>query len=274
MSTGGLNALIAARMYSAVNRLWGLGVAILLLVGCSGGATIPVINKSPDRVIPAERVVRANDSIYTIAWEYGVDYLDIADWNSLRKPYALKAGQRVRLRPGAATTAAIKPSAPVTRPLPQPVIKSTAKPATSTINTSTAVVTGASAKASQKLSTPKNWLWPAKGKVIEKYSRDSGVNGIRIGGAPGTAIRATAYGEVVYVGDGLPGYGKLIIIKHSEEFLSAYAHNRKILVAEGQRVEAGFKVAEMGNSGSDRTMLHFEIRLNGKPKDPLGYLKS
>ncbi len=108
--------------------------------------------------------------------------------------------------------------------------------------------------------------------MVAKFSRDSGVNGIRIAGTDGSPVVATAAGEVVYVGEGLRGYGKLIILKHTNTYLSAYAHNRNILVAEGDRVKAGQQIAEMGSSGADRTMLHFEIRVHGKPQDPLKYL--
>lgn len=110
------------------------------------------------------------------------------------------------------------------------------------------------------------------GKLISRFSRNKGRNGIQIAGASGSAIRSTAAGEVVYAGEGLRGYGKLIIVKHSPAYLSAYAHNRKIMVAEGERINSGQQIAQMGNSGTDRTMLHFEIRKDGKPVDPLKFL--
>ena len=109
--------------------------------------------------------------------------------------------------------------------------------------------------------------------MIGKFSHSKGQNGIKIAGADRSAIRATAAGEVVYAGEGLRGYGKLIIVKHSSSYLSAYAHNRKILVAEGERIKSGQQIAQMGSSGTDRTMLHFEIRKNGKPVDPLKFLR-
>jgi len=116
------------------------------------------------------------------------------------------------------------------------------------------------------------WQWPAEGQLVGKFSRAKGQNGIQIAGAPGSAIRATAGGDVVYAGEGLRGYGKLIIVKHSPAFLSAYAHNRRLMVAEGARVKPGQQIAQMGSSGAARVMLHFEIRKDGKPVDPLKFL--
>ena len=118
-----------------------------------------------------------------------------------------------------------------------------------------------------------NWHWPVKGELISQYSPGTGVNGIRIAGQRGAAVQAAASGAIVYVGEGLRGYGKLVLIKHNNTYLSAYAHNDAILVTEGQAINKGDPIARMGSSGSDRVMLHFEIREHGKPIDPLGYLK-
>ncbi len=115
------------------------------------------------------------------------------------------------------------------------------------------------------------WQWPSKGKVISSFS-DSGNKGIDFGGKAGDPVAAAADGKVVYVGTGIRGFGQLLIVKHNATFLSAYAHNRKILVAEGQQVTRGQKVAEMGNTDSEIVKLHFEIRKQGKPTDPLAYL--
>lgn len=118
-----------------------------------------------------------------------------------------------------------------------------------------------------------NWRWPHGGTVIAGYSTSGKVNkGIDIAGQAGDAVRAAASGNVVYAGNGLLGYGNLIIVNHNEHYLSAYAHNRKILVQEGEDVTAGQVIAELGSSGAERPMLHFEIRKNGNPVDPLHYL--
>ncbi len=116
------------------------------------------------------------------------------------------------------------------------------------------------------------WMWPAPGKLIEGFSKDS--KGVRISGQSGQAVLASAAGEVVYSGNGLRGYGKLIIIKHNNTFLSAYAYNSLLLVKEGDQVAKGQKIAEMGNTDTDTVKLHFEIREQGKPVDPLKYLPS
>jgi lipoprotein NlpD len=117
-----------------------------------------------------------------------------------------------------------------------------------------------------------DWVWPAKGKVVTGFSEAASLKGIDIAGSPGQPVTASAGGKVVYAGTGLRGYGKLIIIKHNGTYLSAYAHNKEILVKEGQQVAQGQKIAEMGNTDSDQVKLHFEIRRQGKPVDPLRYL--
>jgi lipoprotein NlpD len=116
------------------------------------------------------------------------------------------------------------------------------------------------------------WDWPATGVIFRGFGPSLGRKGIDIVGQPGQNISASAGGKVVYAGNGLRGYGNLIIVKHNDEFLSAYAHNRKIFVREGEWVKRGQKIAEMGNSGAERVMLHFEIRRTGKPVDPREYL--
>jgi lipoprotein NlpD len=117
-----------------------------------------------------------------------------------------------------------------------------------------------------------DWVWPAKGKIVTPFSESASLKGIDIGGTSGQAVTASAGGKVVYAGTGLRGYGKLIIIKHSATYLSAYAHNKEILVKEGQQVTRGQRIAEMGNTDADQVKLHFEIRRQGKPVDPLRYL--
>ena len=117
-----------------------------------------------------------------------------------------------------------------------------------------------------------DWLWPATGKLVTGFSDSANLKGIDIAGKAGQPVVASAAGKVVYAGSGLRGYGKLVIVKHSDTFLSAYAHNSEILVKEGQQVTRGQKIAEMGNSDSDQVKLHFEIRRQGKPVDPLKFL--
>lgn len=242
-------------------------ICMLMLSAC-GSSTAPVINKSPYRKIPAVIVVAAGDSIYPIAWAYGLDFLDIAKWNNIKPPYDLKTGQRLVLKPNAKTPDSKTTVATASRPVASKPLPVTAKPASE----APVVTKQPTVIAAPSLTAPDAWRWPAKGNLVSRYSKANGINGIRIGGKAGSPVRSTAAGNVVYVGGGLRGYGHLVIVKHSEQYLSAYAHNRKILVQEGQQVKAGQQIAEMGNSGTDRTMLHFEIRVNGKPEDPLKFL--
>ncbi len=232
----------------------------LALGGCAGHSNTPVIDKSPYRKTPPTRTVRKGDSLYSISWEFGLDYKTIAKWNGIRSPYIIRIGQTLRLRPpsGGSSVAVKKPA----KTPPKPGVQARSQPRSQPSSQSVA-------KPQQPIS---GWIWPVRGKLIGRYSRQNGVNGIQISNQAGTAIKATQGGEVVYSGQGLRGYGRLVIVKHSSIYLSAYAHNKKILVAEGQQVKKGQKIAQMGNSGTDRTMLHFEIRKNGKPVDPLRYL--
>lgn len=243
---------------------------ILLLAGCMSSAPVPVINKSPLRNIPEAYEVRQGDSIYKIAWAFGVDFLDIAKFSNLKKPYKLTPGQVVYLQKREVKVIALGSDDLSSNELSEPAIakelpvkKPRARPSTQ-------------AKAVPSVSfssSPKKWNWPAEGKLVGNYSLKQGSKGIQISGVDGSPVKATAAGDVVYAGEGLRGYGKLIILKHSADFLSAYAHNKKILVKEGQTIQSGQQIATMGSSGAQSTMLHFEIRKGGKPVNPMRYLK-
>ncbi|MGI9305271.1 MAG: peptidoglycan DD-metalloendopeptidase family protein, partial [Gammaproteobacteria bacterium] len=184
-------------------------------------------------------------------------YKHVAAWNGIEPPYTIHPGQKIRLNP----------SSRIARTKPD---KRKNKPA--------AVVTKLPPASSPppKAATggePLHWRWPTQGKVIGKFSPGSaGRKGIDIAGRHGQLITAASPGKVVYSGSGLIGYGQLIIIKHNDMYLSAYAHNRKLLVKEGVFVQSGQRIAELGSSGADRSMLHFEIRRNGTPVDPLKLL--
>ena len=241
-------------------------VGVLLLAGCGGGGNVPVINKSPDRVIPDAYQVKQGDSIYEISWAFGVDYLDIAEWNELQEPYRLNAGQVLYLQePTVRTTPLVDSSA-----APEPTVVASQLPDNPTPPASQPKLS--SAPVVSFSTNPGKWNWPAEGRLAGKFDPSKGNNGIQIAGQAGSSVKATATGEVVYVGEGLRGYGKLIILKHSEEFLSAYAHNDQIQVDEGQVVSSGQQIATMGSSESDSPMLHFEIRKDGEPVDPMKYL--
>jgi lipoprotein NlpD len=266
----------------------------VLLTGCSYGGMAPVesASRSPARkssVPPAAHVVKRGDTLYSIAWRYRFDYRRLASWNAIREPYTIYPGQKLRLSQPprtAATRTTPKSSGTVARkPLPPPgsakskSTQASGSPAKSASKSSKGKKTasaGSPRKAKKEVARAgnapvKRWYWPAKGKVVTPFSR-SGGKGIDIAGKFGQSIVAASNGKVVYSGSGLIGYGQLIIVKHNKRYLSAYAHNNKILVKEGDTVRGGQRIAEMGRSGSNRAMLHFEIRRDGKPIDPIRYL--
>ncbi len=209
-------------------------------------------------------VVERGDTLYGISFRAGLNFRDVAVWNGIEDPYTIYVGQRLRLLPPGGYGTAIKDdndSAPVVTAI---------KPAASaTTATGTSSPTEPAATAFSNI----DWRWPVKGEIIGRFIAGDKTNqGINIAGKEGQKILSAADGVVVYSGAGLIGYGELLIIKHDNEWISAYAHNSKRLVAEGARVKAGQHIAYMGQTGTVRTMLHFEIRRNGKPVDPLLYL--
>ncbi|KPK38937.1 MAG: hypothetical protein AMJ69_07040 [Gammaproteobacteria bacterium SG8_47] len=208
---------------------------------------------------PSRYMVAGGDTLYSIAWAYGLDYRSVAGWNNIPAPYTIYPGQELKLRAPTSTTAA-RPSSTGARTSTPP--RSSTAPR-QTKPTPHHVVTSADTR----------WQWPADGTLLARFSADdpSG-KGIDIGGRRGQRVLAARGGSVVYSGSGLLGYGKLIIIKHDDTYLSAYAHNDRIRVHENDIVNVGQHIADMGDSGSDRVMLHFEIRRDGKPVDPLRYL--
>lgn len=211
--------------------------------------------------------VQRGDTLYSIAWRSGKDFRTLARWNAIRSPYTIYPGQVLRL------------SAPTTlRSTPRSRTQATSKPATTRRSQTTQVEPTATSSAPSGKSTARadaslRWQWPVNGPVLVKYSaKDPTRKGIKIGGAAGQQVKAAESGRVVYSGSGLIGYGQLIIIKHSESYLSAYGHNAKLRVKEGDQVARGKHIADMGRSNEGRPMLHFEIRRGGRPVDPLGLL--
>jgi lipoprotein NlpD len=234
------------------------------------------------------RTVVHGDTLYSIAWESGRDYHELAAWNELDSSYTIVPGQKLRLYPPEET---VRPAPAVSAPVPERKnsvrnsdrssagsakggkAASAAKATTSARRASRASSAQKTTKSADKL--PSNfgsWIWPVNGKILRNYDKNGAGKGLDIAGGRGQAIQAAASGRVVYQGSGLRGYGQLIIIKHSDEYLSAYAHNDRIYVKEGDQVRRGQKIASMGSSGADQVMLHFEIRRNGAPVDPLRYL--
>ncbi len=273
------------------------------VAGCGGGSVVAPVRAPTELVVPGrdrEHVVGKGDTLYSIAWRFGIDHRTLARANSIRDPYTIFPGQRLLVpgsediaapesvaaaasepgevsvrgtgttsrpavvslppspSPGSAgATVEPSPKPPATPPKPptaQPVAKSAGSPSTAARS-----VAGV------------RWTRPTSGKTISTFGR-GGNKGIDIGGAFGQPIRAAAPGRVVYAGSGLIGYGKLVIVKHDSRILSAYAHNERLHVGEGDEVKGGQHIADMGRSGKGRAMLHFEIRRDGKPVDPLRYL--
>ena len=228
--------------------------AALLAAACAPRAPAPVVERAPaPPARPLYRVVNPGDTLYSIAWEADLDHRRLARWNRIPPPYRIRPGQRLRLRPpsGAADRAA---PGRASAPAPRGQRPAGRRPVPAA---------GAAAVV---------WQWPLRGRVIRRFNPRRRSKGIDIAAPAGTPVRAAAAGRVVYRGSGLRGYGRLIIIKHDETFLSAYAHNKKILVRQGQRVRRGERIATVGRSGTDRDKLHFEIRHRGRPVDPLRYL--
>lgn len=235
-------------------RVW-LLLACVFLTACDDGANYaPVVDASIES-IPKSGVHRVNkgETLYEIAWRYGLDYRYLAKKNNIQAPYAIRVGQVIYFR----------------RQAPLNLIKENNKQMVAQVTSSSTLMT---APVTQEPNfSPSVWMWPTQGRIVNAFS---GVNkGINITGYAGQPIVATAAGKVVYAGQGLRGYGNLIIIKHNSVFLSAYAHNKRVFVQEGSWVKQGQKIAEMGDSGSDKVMLHFEIRRAGKPIDPTSILQ-
>lgn len=212
--------------------------------------------------------VMSGDTLSLIAWRYKLDYKPLARWNAIDPPYLIYPGQLIRLQPGAGQTRGAAKPAPAQKT--GPVAKSAAmakKPLAGGKKPAAAGRKARPVSAGRQIT----WSWPAGGALI---SLDSPIarQGLSISGRPDQSIKTAAAGEVVYSGSGLRGYGKLIIIKHNEVYLSAYAHNSRLLVSEGDKVRQGQTISRMGRDSTGRYLLHFEIRRHGKPVDPRKYL--
>ncbi|KWZ42940.1 peptidase [Burkholderia savannae] len=218
--------------------------------------------------------VKPGDTLYRIALENGQNYRDIAAWNNLTNPNQIEVDQLLRVSPtaGGATPAAPVAGGAATPPLSSgPAAVPPIYGSGSTASAAPPAAPAPSETTAPAASSNLSFAWPVRGALLNTFD-DSKNKGINIGGPAGEAVKAAADGRVVYAGNGLRGYGNLIIIKHDATYLTAYAHNRALMVKEGDAVTKGQKIAEMGNSDSDRVMLHFEVRRQGKPVDPLKYL--
>lgn len=240
--------------------------------------------------------VKRGDTLFYIAWITGNDFRDLAQRNNILEPYSLNVGQRIQLNNNSANgdggmlvaTDATKggvPKPPSSNQMQTAMVDSYSTNAYSNNSGKQNVLSAAVGSAVSPVIPPKaaqpvrstastsSWRWPAEGKIIDNFSSSEGGNkGVDIAGPSGQPIFATAEGRVVYAGNALRGYGNLIIIKHNDDYLSAYAHNDTMLVREQQEVKAGQKIATMGSTGTSSLRLHFEIRYKGKSVNPLHYL--
>ena len=264
----------------------------------AGPAAKPAAPAQPAARAPDTRpefyTVRRGDTLYSIALDHGVDYRELAQWNGIDNPAAVQAGQQLRVRPTATgvATAPLKSAPGVeARPLSGAPVPRPATDAVKTQPQAVRVPYSDQAYAQLALVKPEaaspakpdpapaaplpdgddvQFSWPASGKVVSSFY--DGAKGIGIAGKAGQPVYASANGRVIFSGTGIRGFGKLIVIKHNNTFLSVYGHNNDLLVKEGQNVTKGQKIAEMGNTDAEQVKLHFEIRRFGKPVDPLRLL--
>jgi lipoprotein NlpD len=230
-------------MSRSLARALSLCVAAALISGCGGSAL------SWDTPVPGEHIVQNGETLYSIAWRYGLEVGDLARWNGLGDGSLIRPGQRIVLRP----TGAVPTSSPSEQARSRPP-RSERPPAVPEV-------------------APPAWQWPTEGTISAGFGEDNNARtGVLIDGRRGQDIYAAADGEVVYAGSGLIGYGNLVIIKHNVTYLSAYGHNEALAVEEGQTVKRGQRIASMGEGPGRRPRLHFEIRRNGDPVDPGRFL--
>ena len=262
-------------------------IIILVLNGCSSRSkpapvvdvqgSLPLSQRIKNSVTGSEYIVKKGETLYSIAWRADVDVRTLATINNIKAPYNIYPQQKLFLSNNYSKPSQSKRKSKSFNPSKQKVIKKpiaqkkkqeyggnvaeqkTVKNVPQQNNTFSQKVRG--------------WRWPATGKVIHKFSTaKQGNKGIDIAGRRGDSVKATADGKVVYAGDALQGYGKLVIVKHNDDYLSAYAHNDRILVKEQQVVKAGQVIAKMGDTDAERVMLHFEVRFRGKSVNPMKYL--
>jgi lipoprotein NlpD len=281
-------------------KLLMIGLAIAAtLSGCasSSSSSVRVVDRArtPQNptVTTGQYVVKRGDTLFSIAFRFGWDYKALAARNNIPVPYTIHPGQAIRfdgrssgdtpgpvvaVSPSGSTSVITRNAGSASSSTRTIVTRRPVVPAPGTLtapaNATTALpVTPTPTPVPAGQRSASGWAWPANGVVIAKFASNSSLNkGVDIAGELGQPVFAASDGSVVYAGSGLRGYGELIIIKHSETYVSAYGHNRRLLVREGQQVKAGQTIAEMGSTGTDRVKLHFEIRSQGKPVDPLQFL--
>ena len=267
-------------MTLSVNKIWvGSALLVAMLAGCTSLSKAPVDDgkssaTSPYPPLPKDCTqtwtVRKGDTLIGIALDAGADYRDIAAMNQLANPNIIQLDRTLCVRRAAKNSK--KPSVATTSPNAKTTDKTTQNDKPVTVSKKPVEdMPSTSAATAAAMADGVRFAWPAKGKVIAGFNESSN-KGINIAGKRGEPVDAAADGKVVYAGSGLRGYGNLVIIKHEGNYLTAYAHNSKILVKEGESVKRGQRIADMGDSDADTAMLHFEVRRQGKPVDPMKFL--
>lgn len=267
-------------MTQVVKKIPVIMVLLGLLAGCSSLSRAPVDDgsktASPYPPLPKDCTqtwtVKKGDTLIGIALDAGADYRDVAAMNQLSNPNIIQLDRTLCVRRSVSKSAK--------KPAPLATAATTNKKSEKPANTDMAAdnnkkavadMPSTSAATAAAVADGVRFAWPAKGKVIAGFN-DASNKGINIAGKMGEPVDAAAEGKVVYAGSGLRGYGNLVIIKHDGNYLTAYAHNSKILVKEGENVKRGQRIADMGDSDADMAMLHFEVRRQGKPVDPMKFL--
>ena len=261
-------------------RPYDLHIAVIILLattlsGCQFNDNYaPVIDRK-GRIsdVPKTHSVVRGETLYSIAWTYGIDFRQLASTNGIASPYTIYPHQKLALQSGGGGSHSVSPSSPSTTQKPP-------RKSVSELNSKEKSPAKKSARVSKnkqqtvdEKAYPFRWQWPIKSKLVKSFDARSATHkGIDIKGNLGESVHAANSGKVVYSGSGLVGYGNLLIIKHNERYLSAYGNNRKLLVKEGELVKVGQRIAEIGKTGTDKVKLHFEIRRDGKPVDPLKLL--
>lgn len=248
-------------------------ILILSVTACTtNGGSAPVSDRyNPSERPPPHYIVSKGDTLFSIAWRYGFNVKGLATANNLAAPYTIYPGQALVLQESTRVIAtASKPTPTSTKPTNRSSRAAVSKPAVAAKAPAPKAVIR---PAPVVLDSGGAWAWPVTGPLVRSFvATGQAHKGIDIKGKMGEPVRASRAGVVVYSGSGLVGYGNLLILKHSDRYLSAYGHNRRLLVKEGDSVKAGAVIAELGDSGTDSPKVHFEVRIDGKPVDPLGLL--
>ncbi len=232
-------------------------ICVVLVLASSVIACSTTGDRSSSRKADSQGMyrVKSGDTLSLIARANGVSYTQIMAWNNLTDPNRLEVGWRLRVRPSASGATVVTPS------VTPPVVRSEA----------VTTVTDPEIKVEQSITNPVSWTWPHAGALIRGFDGNL-TKGIVFGGQPGSAVLAASGGEVIYSGNGLRGYGNMVVIKHNDTWSSVYANNERLMVKQGERVVAGEQIATMGSTDASRVQLYFEVRQNAKPVDPMSVL--